>query len=60
MKEWFQKVRNKDARILGPFHSQKAEELAEKMGKVNFKATESASIGGKKCNEMKNKNKYAK
>ncbi|KAL4103218.1 hypothetical protein QTP88_010049 [Uroleucon formosanum] len=40
LKEWFVKVRNKDARVSGPLLRQKAEELAEKMGKVDFKATE--------------------
>ncbi|KAE9537667.1 hypothetical protein AGLY_006690 [Aphis glycines] len=40
LKEWFVKVRNKDARVSVPLLRQKAEELAEKMGKVDFKATE--------------------
>jgi len=40
LKEWFVKVRNKDVRVSGPSLRQKAEELAEKMGKVNFKATD--------------------
>ncbi|VVC31429.1 Homeobox domain-like,HTH CenpB-type DNA-binding domain [Cinara cedri] len=40
LKEWFVKVRNKDARVSGPLLCQKAEELAEKIRKVNFKATD--------------------
>ncbi|KAL4121289.1 hypothetical protein QTP88_013833 [Uroleucon formosanum] len=40
LKEWFVKVRNKDARVSGSLLRQKTEELAEKMGKVDFKATE--------------------
>lgn len=40
LKEWFLKVREKDARVSGTLLREKAEELAEKMGKDNFKATE--------------------
>ncbi|XP_025190385.1 tigger transposable element-derived protein 6-like [Melanaphis sacchari] len=40
LKEWFVKVRDKDAHVSDPLLRQKPEELAEKMGKVNFKATE--------------------
>jgi len=35
-----EKIGNKDACLSGPLLRQKAEELAEKMGKVDFKATE--------------------
>ena len=40
LKEWFLQVRKKDARINGPLLRQKAEDLAKKMGKDKFVATE--------------------
>ncbi|XP_050547232.1 tigger transposable element-derived protein 6-like [Daktulosphaira vitifoliae] len=40
LKQWFTKVREKDARVTGPLLLQKAEELAKKMDKNNFVATE--------------------
>ncbi|KAL4127580.1 hypothetical protein QTP88_011747 [Uroleucon formosanum] len=40
LKEWFLQVRKKDARINGPLLRQKAEDLAKKMGKDDFVATE--------------------
>lgn len=40
LKEWFVKVRDKDARVSGTLLRQKANELAAKMGKDDFKATE--------------------
>ena len=38
--EWFQSVREKDARVNGPILRDKAEALAKKLGKENFVATE--------------------
>jgi hypothetical protein len=40
LKEWFLQVRKKDARINGPLLRQKAEDLAKKMEKDDFVATE--------------------
>lgn len=40
LKLWFENVREHDARVDGPLMRQKAEELANKMGKENFIATE--------------------
>ncbi|XP_025409558.1 tigger transposable element-derived protein 4-like [Sipha flava] len=40
MKQWFTKVREKYARVIGPLLRQKAEDLAKKMGKDDFVATE--------------------
>lgn len=40
LKLWFANVREQDARVDGPLMRQKAEELANKMGKENFVATE--------------------
>lgn len=40
VKEWFLQVRKKDARINGPLLHQKAEDLAKKMWKDDFVATE--------------------
>ena len=39
LKKWFMEVREKDACVNGPLLKQKAEELARKMGKESFKAT---------------------
>jgi hypothetical protein len=39
LKEWFERVREKDARIDGPVLKTKAENLAKMMGKENFHAT---------------------
>lgn len=38
--DWFTQVRQKDARVNGPLLRDKAEELARKLGKENFVATE--------------------
>ncbi|XP_025193423.1 tigger transposable element-derived protein 6-like [Melanaphis sacchari] len=40
LKEWFLQVKKKDAYINGPLLRQKAEDLAKKMGKDDFVATE--------------------
>lgn len=40
LKLWFSNVREQDARVNGPLMRQKAEELAKKMGKDEFIATE--------------------
>ena len=40
LKDWFTHVREKDARLNGPCLREKAEQLARKMGKPEFKATE--------------------
>ncbi|XP_025414144.1 tigger transposable element-derived protein 3-like [Sipha flava] len=40
LKQWFTKVRQKDVRVTGPLLRQKAEDLAKKIGKDNFVATE--------------------
>jgi hypothetical protein len=40
LKDWFLKVREKDARVDGPLLRAKAEELARKMNKIDFVATE--------------------
>jgi hypothetical protein len=40
LKLWFTDVREQDARVDGPLIRQKAEELAKKMGKDDFVATE--------------------
>jgi hypothetical protein len=40
LKLWFTNVREQDARVDGPLMRQKAEELAKKMGKDDFVATE--------------------
>ncbi|XKL62986.1 hypothetical protein PGB90_005350 [Kerria lacca] len=40
LKDWFSKVRAKDARVTGPVLRQKAGDLAQKMGKIDFVATE--------------------
>jgi len=48
LKEWFVKVRNKDARMSGPLFRQKAEELPEKWGKLTSRRQMGGSIGGKK------------
>uniref|UniRef100_A0A0A9VYT7 Tigger transposable element-derived protein 4 n=1 Tax=Lygus hesperus TaxID=30085 RepID=A0A0A9VYT7_LYGHE len=39
LKEWFTQVREKDARLSGPIMREKAEQLAQKLGKEDFKAT---------------------
>lgn len=39
LKDWFTLVREKDARVNGPLMKMKAEDLAKKMGKEDFKAT---------------------
>jgi len=55
LKKWFVKVRNKDACVSDPLFHQIAE-VAEKMGKVNSKATEKWFHRWKKIiYEMKNK-----
>lgn len=38
--QWFTQVRQQDARVNGPLMRQKAEELAKKMGKTDFVATD--------------------
>lgn len=40
LKLWFTNVRERDARVDGPLLRQKAEDLASKLGKENFVATE--------------------
>lgn len=40
LKEWFTKVRERDARVNGPILRDKAKELATKLGKHDFVATE--------------------
>lgn len=40
LKQWFTKVREKDVWVTGPLLRQKAEDLAKKMGKDDFVATE--------------------
>lgn len=40
LKLWFKNVREKDARVDGPLMRQKAEDLAKKIGKQDFKATD--------------------
>jgi hypothetical protein len=40
LKLWFTNVREQDARVDGPLMRQKAEELAKRMGKDDFVATE--------------------
>ena len=40
LKLWFTNVREQDARVDGPLMRQKAEQLAKKMGKTDFVATE--------------------
>jgi hypothetical protein len=39
LKQWFTNVRSKDARVDGPLLMAKAEDLAKRMGKENFSAT---------------------
>jgi hypothetical protein len=40
LKQWFTNVRQKDVRVTGPLLRQKAEDLAKKIGKDDFVATE--------------------
>ena len=39
LKEWFERIREKDARVDSPLLKTKDEELAQMMEKVNFRAT---------------------
>jgi len=48
LKEWFVKIRDKDARVSGPLLCQKAQELAKKWEKMIWRLQMVGSIGGKK------------
>ncbi|KAL4107457.1 hypothetical protein QTP88_017799 [Uroleucon formosanum] len=48
LKEWFVKVRNKDARVSGPCFAKKLKNWQKKWGRLTSKQQKGGSIGGKK------------